>query len=99
MKQAHTEQSIKHTDDQQNTGNHKEPGAKDAGGADQFGGTRAGAENVEGAGAASRDSHDESVEIGTDVDKVSGLDEADKSSKNANSGRERKPERDENGRM
>ena len=32
---------------QPNTGNHKKPGAPDAHGADTFGGTRAGAENVE----------------------------------------------------
>ncbi len=48
MKQPHTEESIDHTDGQQDTGNHKKPGAPDAGGADRFGGTRAGAENVEG---------------------------------------------------
>lgn len=47
MKQPHTEESIKHTDDEQNTGNHKKPDAPDAKGADRFGGTRAGAENVE----------------------------------------------------
>jgi hypothetical protein len=47
MKQEHTEQTVTHTDDQQNTGNHKKPGAVDAGGADKVGGTRAGAENVE----------------------------------------------------
>ena len=47
MKQPHTEESIDHTDDQQNTGNHKKPGAADAKGADKVGGTRAGAENVE----------------------------------------------------
>ena len=47
MKQEHTENSIKHTDDQQNTGNHKKPGVPDQGGADKFGGTRAGAENLE----------------------------------------------------
>lgn len=47
MKQPHTEKSIDHTDDQQNTGNHKKPGEKDAGGADKFGGTRTGADNVE----------------------------------------------------
>ena len=47
MKQPHTEKSIDHTDDLQNTGNHKKPSAKDAGGADKVGGTRAGAENVE----------------------------------------------------
>ena len=45
MKQPHTEQTIKHTEDQQNTGNHKTPGAQ---GTDKLGGTRAGAENVEG---------------------------------------------------
>ncbi|MDQ2762704.1 MAG: hypothetical protein M3Y22_04210 [Pseudomonadota bacterium] len=44
MKQPHTETSIEHTDDQQNTGNHKRPGAGDA---DKLAGTRAGAENVE----------------------------------------------------
>ena len=49
MKQPHTEESIDHTDGQQDTGNHKKPGAPDAGGADRFGGTRAGAENVEDA--------------------------------------------------
>ena len=48
MKQPHTEATIKHTDDEQNTGNHKKPGAPDAGGADRFGGTRTGAENLEG---------------------------------------------------
>jgi hypothetical protein len=47
MKQPHTEQSVEHTDDQQNTGNHLKPGAKDSGGPDKFGGTRKGAENVE----------------------------------------------------
>ena len=47
MDQKHTEQSIEHTDDQQNTGNHKKPGAPAAGGADAFGGTRKGAENLE----------------------------------------------------
>jgi hypothetical protein len=47
MKQPHTEQNIEHTDDQQNTGNHHKPGAKDSGGPDKFGGTRKGAENVE----------------------------------------------------
>ena len=47
MKQPHTEQSIEHTEDEQNTGNHKKPGRPDAGGADKVGGTRAGAENVE----------------------------------------------------
>ena len=47
MKQPHTEDTIEHTDDQQNTGNHKKPDAPDKGGADKVGGTRAGAENVE----------------------------------------------------
>ena len=96
MKQPHTEQTIDHTDGQQNTGNHKVPGRrKDAGGADRVGGTRAGAENVEG----SRDSREESVESGTDVDKVSGLDEVNTSTKTVDNSRERHPERDEHGRM
>ncbi len=47
MKQPHTEQTVSHTDDQQNTGTHKKPGAPDAKGADRFGGTRVGQENVE----------------------------------------------------
>ena len=47
MKQPHTETSIKHTDDEQDTGNHKVEGAEDAKGADRFGGTRAGAETLE----------------------------------------------------
>ncbi len=49
MKQPHTEETIKHTDDQQDTGNHKTQDAPDAAGADRFGGTRAGAETLEGA--------------------------------------------------
>ena len=47
MEQKHPEQTIKHTDDQQDTGNHNIPGSPDANGADRFGGTRAGAENEE----------------------------------------------------
>jgi hypothetical protein len=52
MKQPHTEQSVNHTDDQQNTGNHKKshaprPSTPEKDGADRVGGTRAGAANVE----------------------------------------------------
>ncbi|MBN8909240.1 MAG: hypothetical protein J0H14_15580 [Alphaproteobacteria bacterium] len=47
MKQPHTEQSVEHTEDQQNTGNHKKSDAPDKAGADRFGGTRTGQENVE----------------------------------------------------
>jgi hypothetical protein len=47
MKQPHTEKTVRHTGDQQNTGTHKKPGAPDEKGADRFGGTRAGKENVE----------------------------------------------------
>ena len=47
MKQPHTEEAVEHTDTQQNTGNHKKPGTAEAHGADKFGGTRAGAKNVE----------------------------------------------------
>ena len=97
MKQPHTEQSIEHTEGQQNTGNHKKPGAPDAGGADRTGGTRAGAENVEG--SPSRDTREESVETGTDVDRVSGLDEVNVSTKQVADPHERHPERDEHGRI
>ena len=44
MKQPHTEGGIKHTDDQQNTGNHKEGSALST---EKTSGTRAGAEHVE----------------------------------------------------
>ncbi len=47
MEQKHTEKSITHTDDDQSTGNHKQPGNRDAKGADKFGGSRTGSKNVE----------------------------------------------------
>ena len=47
MKQPHTEETVRHSEDQQNTGTHKKPGAPDEKGADRFGGSRAGSENVE----------------------------------------------------
>ena len=47
MKQPHTEQTVEHTETQQNTGNHKKPGAAEDKGSDRFGGTSKGAENVE----------------------------------------------------
>ncbi|WP_158746016.1 hypothetical protein [Acidisphaera sp. L21] len=90
MKQPHTEQSIDHTDGQQNTGNHPAPGATKT-----PGGTRIGAKNVE----TDRDTREESVEIGTDVDKVTGLDEVNTSTKQVDNPRERHPERDEHGRL
>ncbi len=97
MKQPHTEPDIKHTDGQQDTGNHKRPGTEGVGGADRFGGTRAGAENVE------RTSSDkaELVETGADVSKVSGLDQVNASEKDLGNagGRERAAERDERGRL
>lgn len=99
MKQPHTEASVEHTGDQQNTGNHKVPGSKESGGADRFGGTREGAENVEDARRPDRDVRSESVETGPDVDRVSGLDEADTSTKQVENPRERHPERDEFGRL
>jgi hypothetical protein len=106
MKQPHTETSIKHTDGQQDTGNHKKPGTADAGGADRFGGTRAGAENVERpTPEKSASDKAESVESGTDVSKVSGLDEVNASEKSLDDSVDgtghvaRAPERDERGRM
>jgi hypothetical protein len=47
VKQPHTEETVRHSEDQQNTGTHKKPGAPDEKGADRFGGSRAGSENVE----------------------------------------------------
>jgi len=44
---THSEQAVQRTAGEQNTGNHPTPGSQQAGGADRFGGTRAGAENVE----------------------------------------------------
>lgn len=45
--QSHTEETVEHTQDQQDTGNHKKPGSWESKGADKFGGTRTGAANVE----------------------------------------------------
>lgn len=45
--QPHTEETVERTDGQQDTGTHKKLGAPDSKGADRFGGTRAGQENVE----------------------------------------------------
>lgn len=47
LKQPHTEDTVRHTGDQQNTGTHKKPGSPEEKGADRFGGSRAGKENVE----------------------------------------------------
>ena len=91
MKQPHTEQAVDHTDDQQNTGNHPKPGVP---GADRLGGTRAGADNVEG---SARDK-ESSVERGTDIDRMPSLDGKDPGTKTDVS-RERAPERDEFGRL
>ena len=96
MKQPHTEESIEHTDGEQDTGNHKAPGQPDTGGADRFGGTRAGAETFEG---PAKGGSQDSIESGTDVDKVAGLDEPGTGAKAANPGHERHPERDEHGRL
>ncbi len=49
VKQPHTEQTIDHTDDQQNTGNHTSP-APDARGADRFGDADRGGERRETSG-------------------------------------------------
>lgn len=43
----HAEQTVEHTDGQQNTGNHKVPGSQEDGGADRLGGTRTGANILE----------------------------------------------------
>jgi hypothetical protein len=49
MNRSETERDIERTKDQQDTGTHKKPGSKEQAGADRFGGTRAGQENVESA--------------------------------------------------
>lgn len=94
MKQDHTEETIVHTDGQQNTGNHKQPGAPDSGGADKVGGTRAGAENVEPSGTTS-------VQKGPDVERAQALDASPPPDLTNQHGEhaERAPERDERGRL
>lgn len=47
MKQRYTEQSVEHSDGQQNIGNHKKPDAPDTHGTNKFGGTRTRKESVE----------------------------------------------------
>ncbi len=46
-KQPHTEEAVKHTENQQDTGNHMRPGTPEAANAGRLGGTRKGAGNVE----------------------------------------------------
>ena len=87
------ETAIQKEMEQQDTGNHKTPGAVDDKGADRFGGTRTGAENVEGAAPMT------DIEKATDVDRVTGLDENLDESLSVNGPREIAPERDERGRI
>lgn len=94
MKQPHTEGELSHTPGQQNTGNHRSEQAL-PGGSDELGGHRVGAENVEPAPA---DDRSESIETGTDVDRVAGID-GTPSTKPAAASKERHPERDEFGRL
>ncbi len=92
MKQPHSEDTIQHTDDEQDTGNHKIPDAADAGGADRFGGTRAGSQNVESTPAATDPSDPETPDP---VENALGDDVTGKLGPHA----ERSPERDEFGRL
>ncbi len=85
------ETSIQQEMEQQDTGNHPAPGAVDQKGADTFGGTRTGAENVEP--KVTR------IEKATDVDRVAGLEETLDESLSVNGPAERAPERDERGRL
>ena len=96
MDDIHEELGVQHTDGQQNTGNHKQPDAPEKAGADKFGGTRAGAGNVEG-GASEQPVTN--IEKGTDVDKVADLEEQLDDSISVNGPTERTAERDEHGRM
>lgn len=94
MKQDHTEETIDHTEGQQNTGNHKVPGAPDHKGADTKGGTRAGAQNVEPTGTVS-------VQSGPDVERAAPPDSGPTADLTDQKGphAERAPERDERGRL
>ena len=85
------ESAIQKEMEQQDTGNHKAPGAIDEKGADRFGGTRKGAENVEDAPPTTN------IEKATDVDRVVGLDENLDESLSVNGPAEIAPERDERG--
>jgi hypothetical protein len=94
MKGSHmpnAETDIQKEMEQQDTGNHKAPGAVDQKGADRFGGTRAGAANVE--------QKVTNIEKATDVDRVAGLEENLEESLSVNGPKERAPERDERGRL
>jgi hypothetical protein len=79
---------------EQHTGNHKAPDAPDKGGADKFGGTRSGADNVEAPDAAPTN-----IEKSTDVDRVAGLEEGREDARNPRGPTLRTAERDEHGRM
>jgi hypothetical protein len=74
-------------------GNTQQTGDWRENGPDKFGGTRAGAENVE---AGQRVTN---IEKGTDVDKVAGVEEKLDDSVSLNGPTERAPERDERGRI
>ena len=92
MKQPHTEDGVQHSDGQQDTGNHKTPDAPDAGGADRFGGTRAGSGNVEGGSSTNSTQSGPDIErlrpLGQSGEDVTGPDHADRAA-----------ERDERGRL
>jgi hypothetical protein len=78
---------------EQHTGNHKAPDAPDRAGADRFGGTRSGAENLEVAPVTN-------IEKGTDVERVAGLEQGlDDDTRNPNGPTKRVAERDERGRL
>jgi hypothetical protein len=80
--------------DEQHTGNHKAPNAPDKGGADKFGGTRTGADNVETPKGAPTN-----IEKGTDVDRVAGVEDGREDARNPRGPTLRTAERDEHGRM
>ena len=94
MKQPHSEDNIEHTDGEQDTGNHKTPDAVDAGGADRFGGTRAGSQNVENAAPTATEA-EPGPEPLHQVEDALGDRVVDKEGPQA----ERSPEKDEFGRL
>jgi len=87
MQQKQTEQDYAHTDGEQDTGNHRAPGAPPK----SLGGTRTGADNIEAPKT--------NIEQGTDVDKVANLKEDLEDSISVNGPTERTAERDERGRI
>ncbi len=94
MQQSNTEGAVDHTNSEQNTGNHKRPGAPEAKGADRFGGTRTGAQNVEAPADLT-----ESAQSGPDIERLKSLDDGPNRDVTGQAHEGRSAERDEHGRL